>query len=663
MKGDSVKTKSSAELRAMRDARPAAAQSDARRPGAIAPVKTRRQQLDDYKGVVDRRQRDFVEIGTALGLIRKEGLFEEDGYRSFEEFVEREFDMTRSYAYRLVDAARVISILSPMATLEEPGSKIKNEAQARQLVPLGKDRAAMLAVLAAAEKRGERLTAAALADARDELYPDKKIIDGDIVRPKPAVVAGMRKAITDVASKNSPTDPTTASDRPAKVDNGELSGQTGPSGDADRAASPDAGASVGAGVAYDAPQTSVILCPVPRDLDYCGICGNELAEKNGGYLRCPNCDRRQEHIAEALLDGSWGECRLCTKTSAAVTAANTEDASLALGEPADTDQAAVSAGIQTAAEGLTHPEADGGEAVSIPFHADDPPAPTGDDAASPPPVGVTHEQENGWAGPNGDCGASCTCGVMFDGFDTIGEARALLDAHIANPEERDEDEVHLASMFRPRGAPDCYAVGAVEAVTTSTCPTCEAWLLTEDGSEWIDRWNRRWTTTDTPAAATTSLPDGEGHPMPEQSQQPGQDSPTGREGGRSETDTPVGPDHPVATTVLPGIDHHQVSGVFPGGDEAPVSVLSGPAAGYADAREPVELEGGGDASLPSSSDPDELMNAFGVLVHFLDNADLDAIGPLLLGEDMETLHSHVDAIAAYVGKLGRARFGEMLHTP
>jgi hypothetical protein len=29
---------------------------------------------------------------------------------------------------------------------------------------------------------------------------------------------------------------------------------------------------------------------------------------------------------------------------------------------------------------------------------------------------------------------------MFDGFDTIGEALALLELHVANPEERDEEE-------------------------------------------------------------------------------------------------------------------------------------------------------------------------------------------------------------------------------
>lgn len=36
------------------------------------------------------------------------------------------------------------------------------------------------------------------------------------------------------------------------------------------------------------------------------------------------------------------------------------------------------------------------------------------------------------AGGPGECGASCICGVTFDGFDTLREALALLDGHIAD---------------------------------------------------------------------------------------------------------------------------------------------------------------------------------------------------------------------------------------
>lgn len=41
-------------------------------------------------------------------------------------------------------------------------------------------------------------------------------------------------------------------------------------------------------------------------------------------------------------------------------------------------------------------------------------------------------QVSGWVGPPGECGVSCSCGLTFDGFDTIAQAAALLDGHIAD---------------------------------------------------------------------------------------------------------------------------------------------------------------------------------------------------------------------------------------
>jgi hypothetical protein len=47
-----------------------------------------------------------------------------------------------------------------------------------------------------------------------------------------------------------------------------------------------------------------------------------------------------------------------------------------------------------------------------------------------------HEFVGGSKGGPGECGARCRCGVSFDGFDTVAEAHALLDEHIA-------DEAHI----------------------------------------------------------------------------------------------------------------------------------------------------------------------------------------------------------------------------
>lgn len=41
-----------------------------------------------------------------------------------------------------------------------------------------------------------------------------------------------------------------------------------------------------------------------------------------------------------------------------------------------------------------------------------------------------HRQSSGWVDP-GQCGAACSCGTYFDGFETLAAADALLDRHIA----------------------------------------------------------------------------------------------------------------------------------------------------------------------------------------------------------------------------------------
>lgn len=162
------------------------AQVAARSGAATAPVSSRQQRLDAYREVIVRRQRDFVETGTALGLIAKENLFKEAGFVSFEAMVVGEFDMSTSTAYRLVDAARVVTILSQVGTVE---TKIRNQTQALALAPLGKDREAMVLVLTAAEARG-RITADLLADVRVELYPHTKVIEGEVV-PERAALEGV----------------------------------------------------------------------------------------------------------------------------------------------------------------------------------------------------------------------------------------------------------------------------------------------------------------------------------------------------------------------------------------------------------------------------------------------------------------------------------------
>lgn len=423
-----VKTKSSAELRAMRDGR------------QTAPVSSRQQRLDSYREVIVRRQRDFVETGTALGLIAKDGLFKEAGFASFEAMITGEFDMSTSTAYRLVDAARVVTILSQVGTVE---SKIKNQTQALALAPLGKDREAMVLTIAAAEARG-RLTAEVLADVRVELYPHTRVIDGEVVPEKPALVKGMRKAIEQAA------------------------------------------ASVGTGVTYTPAQTSVTLCPVPRDLDNCNICGVRLAERNGGYLRCPGHDPHQEHIATATLDGLWAECRLCYPTSAAGPAANPEDASPVLGEPVEVEQPQAGAGPESDGTGLGSGQIE----ERIEEEAVEPPADTPAAGATVPPPDEAYPPSSLPAqqpGPDSPTGIEGSRSETDEEFDE--ELRRINDGIVEAVAAAIDTEAGLAAITGHHTSAGVSDVGGAPEVAASVEQGLEDGGTAQDPSSSSDPWD------------------------------------------------------------------------------------------------------------------------------------------------------------------------------
>jgi hypothetical protein len=171
-----VKQKSGLDLRA---------EAEAKYAGRVVVEKTPRQQLDEHKETVRRGMRGFVEVGTALGLIAKQKLYKEDGYATFDEFVAAEFEVSRAWAYRAIDAARVIT---QMSQVETNASSIVNQAQALELAPIVKSVEAMARVVEVAKARGP-LTADLLKAVRIELFPNPKVIDGEVVDERPAIEA------------------------------------------------------------------------------------------------------------------------------------------------------------------------------------------------------------------------------------------------------------------------------------------------------------------------------------------------------------------------------------------------------------------------------------------------------------------------------------------
>jgi hypothetical protein len=86
--------------------------------------------LETLEILIDTNQPDFYVVGTSLSEIREDYLYKiKSG--TFENYINVQWDMSRSHAYRMISAAQVIKCLSPF------GDKLPiNEAQARPLTTM-----------------------------------------------------------------------------------------------------------------------------------------------------------------------------------------------------------------------------------------------------------------------------------------------------------------------------------------------------------------------------------------------------------------------------------------------------------------------------------------------------------------------------------------------
>lgn len=87
--------------------------------------------LAQLEAVIKNYRQDFYSVGKALKEIRDGRHYHRLSFKSFESYVRIRWDMGRSHAYRLIEAASVIENLSPIGELLP-----KNEAQIRPLTKL-----------------------------------------------------------------------------------------------------------------------------------------------------------------------------------------------------------------------------------------------------------------------------------------------------------------------------------------------------------------------------------------------------------------------------------------------------------------------------------------------------------------------------------------------
>jgi len=124
--------------------------SDLVRIEALAPAEQTR--LAELEAVVERGMQTFVEVGLALTEIRDARLYRET-HGTFETYLAARWGMSRANGYRMIDAAQVAELVSPMGD-------IQNERQARELVPLLADETAVIEVWRELKaEHGDKVTA------------------------------------------------------------------------------------------------------------------------------------------------------------------------------------------------------------------------------------------------------------------------------------------------------------------------------------------------------------------------------------------------------------------------------------------------------------------------------------------------------------------------
>ena len=99
-----------------------------------ALTKGEQTRLTELEEVFEEDRLGFVRAGNALAAIRDENLYH-DVADTFDAYCRIRWDLSRQYAYRLIDAAQVVETVSPIGDIAPP----QNEAQARELTKLASE--------------------------------------------------------------------------------------------------------------------------------------------------------------------------------------------------------------------------------------------------------------------------------------------------------------------------------------------------------------------------------------------------------------------------------------------------------------------------------------------------------------------------------------------
>lgn len=134
-------------------------------PGTTTLSVPERKKLRELEGEIAAGIRSFRGVGAALLAIRDSRLYGET-YSSFEAYCDEKWQLERARAYQFMSAATVMQAIPA-----EAGSMVTNEAQARALAPILRDRgtAGVEMVLQGIRDRGDPITAPLIRRVSDAL--------------------------------------------------------------------------------------------------------------------------------------------------------------------------------------------------------------------------------------------------------------------------------------------------------------------------------------------------------------------------------------------------------------------------------------------------------------------------------------------------------------
>ncbi len=150
-------------------------------PDALDPNET--QELENCETIIGRGWDTFLEVGTALTIIRDKRLYR-DRYAAFDDYCRERWGFTKTHANRFIRAANVATLLAPIGANPESESQLRPlfamAAKAPEKVPVVWQKAQELA-------GDRRLTATLVKRAALELEPAAKTASKTIPKKSQSV--------------------------------------------------------------------------------------------------------------------------------------------------------------------------------------------------------------------------------------------------------------------------------------------------------------------------------------------------------------------------------------------------------------------------------------------------------------------------------------------